>query len=106
MARQLFQLIAVVSLIIVCFFCISWGASDQADTPNLFTPCKDSSRFTDDQFLENVVGGGPRPDGIPPHENPTYESVASAGEWLQDSDRVFVVESQEGVRIYPQPIMV
>ena len=106
MTRQIFQFITVVSLIMVCFFSISSGASDQADTPHLFTPCKDSSLFSDEEFLENAVGGGPRPDGIPPQENPIYESVASAGEWLQDSDRVFVVESQEGVRLYPQPIMV
>jgi len=56
--------------------------------------------------LENAVGGGPLPDGIPPTENPVYESVAAAGTWLNDKDPVFVVESQEGVRLYPQPIMV
>jgi hypothetical protein len=106
MTRQVFQLITVVSPILVCFFGISSGVSAQTDTPHSFTPCKDSSRFSDDQFLENAVGGGPLPDGIPPHENPIYESVASAGEWLHERDPVFVVESQEGVRLYPQPIMV
>ncbi|MCP4257244.1 MAG: DUF3179 domain-containing protein [Planctomycetes bacterium] len=106
MTRQIFQLTTFVSLIMVCFFSISSEASAQEDVPDFFTPCKDSSLFSDDQFLENAVGGGPVPDGIPPAENPIYESVDSAGEWLNERDRVFVVESQEGVRLYPQPIMV
>ncbi|MCP4610281.1 MAG: DUF3179 domain-containing protein [Planctomycetes bacterium] len=106
MTKQIFKLITVVSLIMVCFFSIFSWSSGQADTHDLFTPCKDSSLFSDEEFFENAVGGGPLPDGIPPHENPTYESVASASEWLDESDRVFVVESQEGVRLYPQPIMV
>lgn len=106
MAVQFYKLITVVSLIIVCFFSISLKASDHEDTPDLFTPCNDTSLFSNEEFLENAVGGGPRPDGIPPHENPIYESVALADEWLQDNDRVFIVESQEGVRLYPQPIMV
>lgn len=56
--------------------------------------------------MENIVRGGPAPDGIPPIENPVYESVSSADPWLNPKDRVFIVESREGVRIYPQPIMV
>jgi len=106
MTRHVFQLFTVVLLMMVCFFSIYVGAAEQADRPDLFTPCKDSSLFSDEQFVENAVGGGPLPDGIPPAENPIYESVASAGTWLHERDPVFVVESQEGVRLYPQPIMV
>ena len=106
MTRQILQLAAVAALIGICFFGIYLSASDQADAAHLFAPCRDSSSFSNDQFLENAVGGGPLPDGIPPAENPVYESVASAGTWLHDKDPVFVVESKEGVRLYPQPIMV
>lgn len=105
MARQISQLNTVLSLLVVCS--INVGASAQAEeVTDSFTPCKDSSLFTHAQFLANAVGGGPLPDGIPPTENPVYESVAAAGTWLHDKDPVFIVESQEGVRLYPQPIMV
>jgi hypothetical protein len=106
MTRQILQLTTVAALIGICFFSIYLGTPSQADAAHLFAPCKESSSFSNDQFLENAVGGGPVPDGIPPAENPIYESVASGGTWLHDKDPVFVVESQEGVRLYPQPIMV
>lgn len=106
MARQILQLSVVAVLIAGCVLIICSGANDSTDTSHPFAPCKDSSPFTDDQFLDNVVGGGPQPDGIPPLETPVYETVDSAAQWLHDKDRVFVVESEEGVRLYPQPIMV
>ena len=66
MTRKIFQLSTVVLLIVVCFFSIYSATAEKADAPHPFTPCKDSSLFSDEQFLENAVGGGPAPDGIPP----------------------------------------
>ena len=62
--------------------------------------------FTYGQFDEAVIRGGPPPDGIPPIEQPGYESVDDASVWLHPEDRVFVVEGSRGVLIFPQLIMV
>ncbi len=32
--------------------------------------------------LSGILSGGPPPDGIPPIDNPQFESIASASEWL------------------------
>lgn len=83
----------------------TWTGASESSYPSAGL-IKGSSRFTAEEFLDNVVSGGPEQDGIPPIESPVYESVTAADARLDPSDRVFVVESQEGVRIYPQPIMV
>src|SRR5262249_51267200 len=36
-----------------------------------------------------IISGGPAPDGIPPIDNPQYESVASARVWLRNQSPVF-----------------
>jgi len=58
------------------------------------------------EFMENVLSGGPPPDGIPPIENPKYISINEADNFLDDRDVVFLVEAKEGIFIYPQKILV
>ncbi len=55
--------------------------------------------------LDEVVAGGPPPDGIPPIDNPQFESVEEAGEWLEDDSPVMVVEVDDDVRAYPLAIL-
>ena len=57
-------------------------------------------------LADNIVSGGPAPDGIPPLETPQYISLEEAGTYLKAEDAVFVVEADGEVLIYPQRIMV
>ena len=106
MTRHLSCFVLIVLLGLTPCYIGTAGASDSSDPDQSLGPLKGSSRFTNEEFVESIVSGGPAPDGIPPIEQPVYESVGSADEWLHPEDRVFVVEGQEGVRLYPQLIMV
>lgn len=46
-----------------------------------------------------------RPDAIPPLESPDYISIEDA-HFLNDNDKVFILEADESVYIFPQKIMV
>lgn len=55
--------------------------------------------------LEEIRSGGPPPDGIPPIDEPQFEPITAAGEWLADQDPVMVVEAGDEVRGYPLAIL-
>ena len=55
--------------------------------------------------LSEIRSGGPPPDGIPPIDEPVFESVASAGDWLGEADPVMLVEAGGEVRGYPLAIL-
>lgn len=55
--------------------------------------------------LAEIRSGGPPPDGIPPIDEPRFESVEAAGEWLAERDPVMVVEAGGQVRGYPLAIL-
>jgi hypothetical protein len=55
--------------------------------------------------LEEIVSGGPPPDGIPPIDDPVYESVGDAAGWLGDDSPVMVVDVDGAVRAYPLAIL-
>jgi hypothetical protein len=59
-----------------------------------------------DNFARNVRSGGPPKDGIPPIDSPSYVSVQEADGLLGDDDVVFILESSDPVKIYPQYILV
>ena len=59
-----------------------------------------------DAFFDNIQAGGPPMDGIPPIEEPAYIDMTDADSVLSDNDVVFVVESSEGIYVYPQSILV
>jgi hypothetical protein len=59
-----------------------------------------------DEFYANILSGGPPKDGIPPVDNPKYESVSEADEKLNDEEIVFLLELEDEVRVYPQRILV
>lgn len=58
------------------------------------------------EFADNIVSGGPPKDGIPPVDRPKYISVSESEDFLSDKDVIFVVESKEAVKIFPQKILV
>jgi hypothetical protein len=55
--------------------------------------------------LDQIISGGPPPDGIPPIDDPTYESVEDAASWLDDASPVMVVDVDDDVRAYPLAIL-
>jgi hypothetical protein len=55
--------------------------------------------------LESVLSGGPPPDGIPPIDNPDYESVADAAEWMIDESPVVAVTVNDETRAYPLAVL-
>jgi hypothetical protein len=55
--------------------------------------------------LDQIISGGPPPDGIPPIDDPVYESVDDAADWLDDTSPVMVVDVAGDVRAYPLAIL-
>ncbi len=55
--------------------------------------------------LEEIRSGGPPPDGIPPIDQPVFESVEKADEWLEPQDPVQVFELGDDARAYPLAIL-
>lgn len=56
--------------------------------------------------LDQVVSGGPPPDGIPSLDNPKFVSVQEADKFLQDSDLVLGLRIKDDIRAYPLQILV
>ena len=55
--------------------------------------------------LESILSGGPPPDGIPPIDNPVYESVEQASAWMIEESPVVVVTVNEETRAYPLAVL-
>jgi hypothetical protein len=55
--------------------------------------------------LETVLSGGPPPDGIPPIDNPNYESMDGASEWLVEESPVVAVTVNGETRGYPLAVL-
>lgn len=61
--------------------------------------CRRSVEFSD------VFSGGPPPDGIPPLDDPRFESITHAREWLQDRSPVIALDIDGEARAYPLAIL-
>jgi hypothetical protein len=55
--------------------------------------------------LDEIIPGGPPPDGIPPIDEPVYETIDDAAGWLEDTSPVMVVDVEGDVRAYPLAIL-
>jgi hypothetical protein len=55
--------------------------------------------------LEEIRSGGPPPDGIPPIDEPVFESIDEAGAWLEDRDPLMLVRQGDDVHAYPLAIL-
>jgi hypothetical protein len=55
--------------------------------------------------LDEIVSGGPPPDGIPPIDRPKFVTVRQAGAWLADEEPVLLLERGGDARAYPLQIM-
>jgi hypothetical protein len=57
-------------------------------------------------FLDNVLSGGPPPDGIPPIDNPEFITVSEAFDEYGEKEQMFLVELGGQIYLYPQSILV
>ena len=80
--------------------------------PEIDQESKDFLALDEDQqdyvteLVENIRSGGPGKDGIPAVDDPQYESVDDANEWLLANDIVFGVIDGDQAYAYPQRIVV
>jgi hypothetical protein len=56
--------------------------------------------------LDQIVSGGPPPDGIPSIDDPKFISIQEADKYLEDSDLVLGLNINGDVRAYPLQILV
>ena len=56
--------------------------------------------------LDQIVSGGPPPDGIPSIDNPKFVNVQDAANFLSDSDLVLGLNINSDIRAYPLVILV
>lgn len=54
---------------------------------------------------DEVLSGGVPRDGIPPIDNPSFESIEEADDWLRDQSPVISVEINGEARAYPLAIL-
>jgi hypothetical protein len=64
----------------------------------------DFCTYEDGVFEEIISGGVPR-DGIPPIDNPAFESIEAASAWLQPQSPVIALAIGDTARAYPLAIL-
>ncbi|MCI0544224.1 MAG: DUF3179 domain-containing protein [Actinobacteria bacterium] len=89
------------------------GASTTAGPPGTLS---DGPSALDDMFdpsfpdplvdPEEIVSGGPPPDGIPSIDDPRFTGVEEADEWLEDEEAVVYVEIGDVAHAYPVQILI
>ncbi len=55
--------------------------------------------------LDEIVSGGPPPDGIPPIDKPRFVTVSAADDWIGEREPVIVLERGNEARAYPLQIL-
>jgi hypothetical protein len=56
--------------------------------------------------LDQIVSGGPPPDGIPSIDSPKFVSVSDGNKFLEDTDKVVGIKLNGDIRAYPLQILV
>lgn len=87
------------------------SAQSSCDNPPLdvsgLTRVWDKTDFCQFQagVFDEIISGGVGRDGIPPIDNPTFESIADASTWLQPQSPVIALEVEGAARAYPLAIL-
>ena len=55
---------------------------------------------------DEIRSGGPPPDGIPSVDNPQFESIEAASNWLQPQSPVIALEVNGDARAYPLAVLI
>lgn len=83
------------------------GAIIEDDTPPPFSTRGWETDFSKRSVEWNeIISGGPPKDGIPAIDDPRFESVEAASEWLSERDPVIVFEHEGVARAYPLSILI
>ncbi len=114
--RGVVLLLAAAAVALLVLLVVAGLPDDGADAPDpvLGDPGEDVPSALDDPRhpalpeplidLDELISGGPPPDGIPPIDHPRFEP-ASAVTWLVDTDPVLSLTVGEETRAYPLAIM-
>ena len=94
---------ALFCLVFVPCFLITGFSQDLSGTDEIKT-LSDGTKYI--IHPSKIRSGGPPPDGIPPIDNPIFETVDEADGWLGDDELVVALKRGESVRIYPLDILV
>jgi hypothetical protein len=73
------------------------SALDDMDHPSFPEPLVDP---------EEIISGGPPPDGIPPIDEPAFVSIEDADEWLGTNEPIIYLEVNDEVHGYPVQILI
>ncbi len=65
----------------------------------------DFSKVDPDVDLTQFLGGGPGKDGIPAINDPVFESIESAREWIDGQAPVIALELNGEAKAYPMAVM-
>lgn len=52
-----------------------------------------------------LLSGGPSRDGIPPIDNPKFETITSAKKWIKDKEPVIFLKIKNSVKAYPISVL-
>lgn len=114
--RPVVMLSATAALIIVAAFAVGFSPADvhaqlSCDDPPIdvsgLTRVWDKTDFCQHQegVFDEIISGGVGRDGIPPIDNPTFESIDEASTWLQPQSPVIAFELNGIARAYPLAIL-
>jgi hypothetical protein len=93
-------LLAVLGLVVVTGLRLT-GTDPGSPSGKRSGPAAEPSPLVD---LDEIISGGPPPDGIPPIDNPRFQPVAAV-EWLSDRQPVIAVDIDGDARAYPLQIL-
>ena len=96
--------------ILAVSFVIFYGSSTTSINNNIFFPFFVAVSVSGEEKhtvpLDQIVSGGPPPDGIPSIDEPKFMSVQEADKFLGDSDKVLGLNINGDIRAYPLQILV
>lgn len=98
---------AILSVSLIVFLYLIWMFAVAAKPP-----FPDMHDWGDTDFsnttvvLSDMIEGGPGKDGIPSIDEPEFETIESAGMWLDDREPVVVFSSGDKSKAYPLQILI
>jgi hypothetical protein len=80
------------------------ASTDREDVPSALADARNDAFPEPLIDLDRVLSGGPPPDGIPPIDNPIFQTAAAV-DWLAPAEAVLALEIEGEARAYPIQVM-